>query len=326
MPSISIITPVWNGLPYINDCIASVLSQEFQNWELLIGDNSSTDGTSEYLASLTDPRIRVFKHDTNLGISNNLNFLFSKANAPIAHILCADDYFRPNGLSNVVREWDVAGPQVAFICFSPGAGTSRLHEFAFNVLPKNLDPDQSRLAFFLFGNFTGNISNVSVRVSAVNATGGFLHYLKTAQDFEMWWRLAQQNNLILTDNNVVFVREHTASATHYMTKKGDDYAQLITIYEDLINQLSLEYDRNKLVSYFNTQICSQYFRTGIKFALRGRFQFLKAVLKAKSSILWNTWLQLLICTPLALDQNLRQQLGIKMAQNFMRRGKLYSIA
>ena len=69
---------------------------------------------------------------------------------------------------------------------------------------------ESRLAFFLFGNFTGNLSNVSVKVSVVNSTGGFVEHLKTAQDFEMWHRLSKKNDIILSDNkNVVFVREHT---------------------------------------------------------------------------------------------------------------------
>ena len=39
VPAISILTPVWNGLPYIKECIESVLSQDFQDWEMIIGDN-----------------------------------------------------------------------------------------------------------------------------------------------------------------------------------------------------------------------------------------------------------------------------------------------
>ena len=49
VPAISIITPVWNGLPYIKECVESVIAQDFQDWELIIGDNASEDGTSEYL-------------------------------------------------------------------------------------------------------------------------------------------------------------------------------------------------------------------------------------------------------------------------------------
>ncbi|HTF19535.1 MAG TPA: glycosyltransferase family 2 protein [Chryseolinea sp.] len=322
VPAISVITPVWNGLPYIKEGIESVLAQEFQNWELLIGDNGSTDGTREYLAGLTDSRIRIYHHETNRGISGNLNFLFAKATAPLAYILCADDYFRPKGLTDVMAEWDSSKPSVAFIAFNPDPCACKIKEYGYNTLPKSIGPAESRLAFFLFGNFTGNLSNVSVKVSAVNSTGGFVDHLKTALDFEMWQTLAKTNDLILSKKDVVFVRMHQGSATHYMTQKGDDYGQLITIYEDLLEQLPNEYIRKRLVSYFNTQIVSQYFRTAIKYALSGRFAFMKNVLKVKSPLLWNTWSQLLICTPLALSPGLREYFGVKWAQNFMNQRKL----
>ncbi len=67
VPAISIITPVWNGLPYIKECVESVLAQDFQDWEMIVGDNASEDGTSEYLRTLNDPRIKVFRHEKNLG-------------------------------------------------------------------------------------------------------------------------------------------------------------------------------------------------------------------------------------------------------------------
>jgi len=321
VPAISIITPVWNGLPFIKECIESVLSQEFQNWEMIIGDNGSTDGTRAYLEGQTDSRIRIYKHELNRGISGNLNFLFSKANAPLAYILCADDYLQPKGLSHVIAEWSTAGPGVAFIIFSPYIGHSKLRRYSYGVLPKKIGPARSRLAFFLFGNFTGNVSNVSVPVSTVNSAGGFVEHLKTAQDFEMWSKLSKKSDIILSDKNVVFVRQHQGAATHYMTQKGEDYAPLITIYEDLIEQLSIEYERKKLIAYFNCQVSPQYFRTSIKYALFGRFAYMKTVLKTKSPILWNLWRQLLICTPLALSENLREYLGIKWAQNFLNRQK-----
>jgi glycosyltransferase involved in cell wall biosynthesis len=322
VPAISIITPVWNGLPYIKECIASVLAQEFQNWEMLIGDNGSTDGTREYLAEQTDSRIHIYYHEANHGISGNLNFLFAKANGPLAYILCSDDYFHPKGLSDVIGEWASSRPRVSFICFNPDPGNSRLYQYAYNTLSKNISPAESRLAFFLFGNFTANLSNVSVKVLEVNSAGGFVDHLKTMQDFAMWRRLAKKNDLILSDKNAVFVRKHQGSATHYMTQKGDDYGQLITVYEDLVDELSIEYQRKKLIAYFNTQICPQYFRTAIKYALAGRFAFMKAVLKAKSPLLWNIWSQLLICTPLALAPSLREYLGVKWAQNFMDQNKM----
>ena len=322
VPAISIITPVWNGLPYIKECIASVLAQYFHDWEHLIGDNGSTDGTWEYLQTLSDPRVQIFRHERNLGISGNLNFLFSKATAPIASILCADDYFHPGGLARVVEAWRSANARVAFICFRPESGKSRINQYAYSVLPEKISPDLSPLAFFLFGNFTGNISNVSVKVSAFNSAGGFVNYLKTAQDFHMWYKLARNNEIILTDKKVVYIREHEGSATYYMTRKGDDYIQLLTIYEDLVEQLSNEYDRNSLISYFNMQLSPQYYRTGIKYALSGKFTYLKRVLNAKSSILWDTWKQLLITVPLAIALNFREYLVVQRAKSFIRQSQV----
>ena len=73
VPTISILTPVWNGLPYIKECVDSVFAQEFQDWELIISDNGSTDGTRDYLDTLKDQRVRIFKQEKNLGIDGNLN-------------------------------------------------------------------------------------------------------------------------------------------------------------------------------------------------------------------------------------------------------------
>ncbi|HEX6225290.1 MAG TPA: glycosyltransferase family 2 protein [Chryseolinea sp.] len=321
-PAISIITPVWNGLPYIKECISSVLAQEFQGWELLIGDNGSTDGTKEFLAGQTDPRVHVYYHEQNLGISGNLNFLFAKARAPLAYILCADDYFQHEGLTAVIDQWKSAEPTVSLICFNPDPYHCNVARLFYRILPKTISPAESKLAFFLFGNFTANLSNVSAKVDSVKATGGFVDHLKTAQDFEMWRRITKKDSLILTDRNVVFVRKHQKSATHYLTQTGDDYGQLITVYEKLLQQLSAEYNRKKLIAYFNTQICPQYFRTAMKYAFSGNFVFMKAVLKARSPLLWNTWSQLLICTPLALAPRLREYIGTKWAQSFMQQKKL----
>ncbi|HMZ48161.1 MAG TPA: glycosyltransferase, partial [Flavobacteriales bacterium] len=59
-PLISIILPARNAAPYLRECIDSVLAQTWSNWELLIVDNASTDGTHAIATSYSDPRISVF--------------------------------------------------------------------------------------------------------------------------------------------------------------------------------------------------------------------------------------------------------------------------
>jgi glycosyltransferase involved in cell wall biosynthesis len=139
-PAISILTPFGTD-SHIKETIDSVLAEEFQDWELIVGDNESTDGTSEYLRSLTDPRIRVYRHEKNMGVYKNIKFLYAQAKAPIAVGLCADDYFYPGGLKTVIDEWQKATPETAYISFNWEARRthSYLTEYSYEVLHRCLN-------------------------------------------------------------------------------------------------------------------------------------------------------------------------------------------
>lgn len=58
-PAISVVMPVYNMEEYVAESVGSILNQTFSNWELIIVDDGSTDGTAEILRSFTDSRIRV---------------------------------------------------------------------------------------------------------------------------------------------------------------------------------------------------------------------------------------------------------------------------
>ena len=69
---VSIALPVYNGLPYLNGAIASILAQNVE-FELIVSDDVSRDGSKERVRDLSDPRIRVLTNATNAGIFGNLN-------------------------------------------------------------------------------------------------------------------------------------------------------------------------------------------------------------------------------------------------------------
>ena len=64
-PLVSVVTPVYNGAAFVSECIESVLAQTYENWEYVIVDNCSTDGTAEIAAGYasSDPRIRLVAND-----------------------------------------------------------------------------------------------------------------------------------------------------------------------------------------------------------------------------------------------------------------------
>ena len=105
-PLVSIITPVYNGGPYFAECIESVLSQTYSNWEYTIVNNCSTDGTFELAQSYAqrDRRIRVLTNETFLDIIGNANKAFSQISQDSKYCksISADDWIYPDCLTAMV--------------------------------------------------------------------------------------------------------------------------------------------------------------------------------------------------------------------------------
>lgn len=97
--SLSIILPTYNGAKFLRRTIDSVLQQDWQDYELIILDNASTDDTPALLAEFQDARIRKVRHPENIGMVRNINAGIRLAQAPAAIILCSDDHWAPDFLS-----------------------------------------------------------------------------------------------------------------------------------------------------------------------------------------------------------------------------------
>lgn len=80
-PLVSIIMLAYNGLPYIKEAVNCIINQTYKNWELIIADDGSSDGTREWLEESygKDKRIRFFFHKNNMGYVANKNFAHKQA-------------------------------------------------------------------------------------------------------------------------------------------------------------------------------------------------------------------------------------------------------
>jgi glycosyltransferase involved in cell wall biosynthesis len=117
-PLVSVVTPVYNGAKYLEQCIESVISQSYRNWEYFIVDNCSTDRSPEIAAAYAakDGRIRVIHNDRNLPAVDNWNLGLRLVSEETAYcrILHADDYLFPDCLSRMV-ELGEANPSVIMV-------------------------------------------------------------------------------------------------------------------------------------------------------------------------------------------------------------------
>ena len=117
-PLVSVLTPVYNGERYLTECIESVLAQGYPNWEYLILDNHSTDGTSEIARRYAeqDPRIRVLQPDRFVDVWENHHTAFRSVppEAKYVKVIHADDWMYPGCLERMVQVAE-AHPRVGIV-------------------------------------------------------------------------------------------------------------------------------------------------------------------------------------------------------------------
>jgi glycosyltransferase involved in cell wall biosynthesis len=101
-PAVSVGLPVYNGMPYLPDALASLLAQDESDIEVVISDNASQDGTQEHCRAVAarDPRVRYFRSEVNEGAAANFQRVLSLSTAPYFAWAAHDDVYAPNFLSS----------------------------------------------------------------------------------------------------------------------------------------------------------------------------------------------------------------------------------
>ena len=99
---VSIIMPSWNTAKFIAETIQSVIDQTYQNWELLIVDDCSTDNTDEIVASFKDDRIKYFHNEKNSGAALTRNRAMREAQGEWIAFLDSDDLWMPKKLEKQI--------------------------------------------------------------------------------------------------------------------------------------------------------------------------------------------------------------------------------
>jgi len=97
-PRVSVLVPVYNGEKFIKETIAAVLAQTYDDFELILCDDASTDETEKIIASFDDKRIKYVRNNSNLGISVTRNKLIDMAKGEYIAVLDHDDICKPNRL------------------------------------------------------------------------------------------------------------------------------------------------------------------------------------------------------------------------------------
>jgi GT2 family glycosyltransferase/uncharacterized coiled-coil protein SlyX len=100
--AVSVLLPSYNHEKFIDEAIQSVLDQDFEDWELIVIDDASSDGSWDRIQAYRDPRIRAAKNSANQGVCRTYNRALEMAGGDVIMPLGSDDRFRPNKLRRQV--------------------------------------------------------------------------------------------------------------------------------------------------------------------------------------------------------------------------------
>ena len=98
---ISILIPMYNAEEFIERAVRSAILQTYENLEILIIDNCSTDNSVDIVKNIDDPRIRLYQNEENLGFAENINRGIDLCNGEYIKFLCADDELAKNAVEKL---------------------------------------------------------------------------------------------------------------------------------------------------------------------------------------------------------------------------------
>jgi len=116
-PRVSVCIPAYNGEEFIEEAIRSVLGQSFGDFDLVVIDDGSMDGTVDVARGFSDPRIRIIVNPRNLGQGENWNKALDEARGEYFKLLPQDDFLYPDCLRRQIEVFDdAANSGVALVC------------------------------------------------------------------------------------------------------------------------------------------------------------------------------------------------------------------
>lgn len=104
----SILIPTYNGAELVGETLRSILSQNFQNFEILVQDDASLDDTVEVVRKFNDPRIKISRNEKNLGYPGNLASLAQKATGDIIYLMGQDDILGEGALEETREAFKIS--------------------------------------------------------------------------------------------------------------------------------------------------------------------------------------------------------------------------
>jgi len=269
-PSLSVVLPVYNGARHLRESIEGVLGQTCSDFELLVWDDASLDGSWEIARSYSDQRIRWYQQSENVGLFRNLNNALERAGGELVRLWSQDDRMKPECLEREQRFWKRHPDVGMFYCQRETIDhrgcvlNSGLGDTTPEVISGGLADEIS----YNWGSMPGNISTVTIPRRVLSRLGLFDLRMSLAADFAMWVRIQEKYSIGFCNEPLIQLRSHSEQLSR---RRGADLVFLREcreIYRVLHERLPVE-TRSQRERYSRYVHCAPCFSAAVRALLRG---------------------------------------------------------
>jgi glycosyltransferase involved in cell wall biosynthesis len=214
-PVVSIVMPAYNASPWIAETIASLLAQTFKDFELLIGDDGSTDDTKSIIDTFAKSDARIILHSLNHGgVVAARNILLNASRGRYVMFHDADDLSVPERMQRQTEFLDNHQTVVAvssdIIKFK---GQPPWPPALQHALPPKTKPRSSKLSGFGYHKKNFPFPACMVRTDVAKSINGFRPYFSYAEDADFIYRLEEKGDLAVLDAQLFLYRQHATNTS-----------------------------------------------------------------------------------------------------------------
>lgn len=222
-PTVSLCIPTYQGARYLPATLNAALSQSFEDLEIVVLDNNSSDGTREILDAVSDPRVRIERNTETLPMAENWNRLLGHCRGTLIKLLCADDLISPDCVAEQA-EILLADPEVAvtacMIDLVDAAGQPLRRSVGLRGLRgRRTGIDVARRMVRSGGNPVGPPAAVMFRRADSEAVGGFNPHTNYG-DIDLWIRLLRYGDFVGTPFVGATFRVSSSSVSGLMSARS----------------------------------------------------------------------------------------------------------
>ena len=204
-PLVSIIVNCFNGEKYLSEAINSILSQTYNNWEVIFWDNKSTDRSSYIFKRYKDNRLRYYLSEKHSNLSQARVCAIEKSKGDLISFLDVDDYWDENFLKEQVSLFNDINVKFScsnFFIVDDKRKTRRVYR---RYMPKGNVVDSLLCEYFV------GLLTLMIRRDAYFYVGGFDSNYHIIGDFDLVMKLARYGVLASNNRPLAYLRKHTSN-------------------------------------------------------------------------------------------------------------------